>query len=187
LAIANDQPKYATAWSETNYAEGWRKSQISNGILIDIETNEIILRGLNLPCAPRWYGGKLWLLESGTGTLATVDLQSRQLQAIAKIPGYISGLSFTGNYAFVGVSSEKNIVSSSISQSAKQENCGIYIVNIKTGKMEGNITFSEPLAIAALLSLNNVRCPDITNPEEMLVSKSYALSDDALKDVFTVA
>jgi hypothetical protein len=36
-----------------------------------------------MPHSPRWYQNKLWVLESGNGTLATVDVDSGQLETVA--------------------------------------------------------------------------------------------------------
>ena len=39
---------------------------------MDVLTNEMISTGLSMPHSPRWYDGKLWVLESGAGSLAVV-------------------------------------------------------------------------------------------------------------------
>ena len=70
LAMVDGRPKYVTALGETDTAGGWRANKARGGILMDIESNEILLRGLSMPHSPRWYQGKLWLLESGEGSLA---------------------------------------------------------------------------------------------------------------------
>ena len=70
LAIVDGRPKYVTALGETDTLAGWRENKAKGGILMDIEANEILLRGLSMPHSPRWHQGKLWLLESGEGSLA---------------------------------------------------------------------------------------------------------------------
>ncbi len=77
IAMVDGRPKYVTALGETDTAGGWRANKAKGGILMDIESNEILLRGLSMPHSPRWYQGKLWLLESGEGSLAQVDLERR--------------------------------------------------------------------------------------------------------------
>ncbi|MGH2524877.1 MAG: TIGR03032 family protein, partial [Anaerolineales bacterium] len=67
LAMVEGRPKYVTALGETDTAGGWRANKRSGGLLMDIETDQILLRGLSMPHSPRWYQGKLWFLESGQG------------------------------------------------------------------------------------------------------------------------
>ena len=46
---------------------GWRANKKDGGILLDVPTNEVLVRGLSMPHSPRWYAGRLWVLESGDG------------------------------------------------------------------------------------------------------------------------
>jgi uncharacterized protein (TIGR03032 family) len=56
---------------------------------MDIENNnEILLRGLSMPHSPRWYQEKLWVLESGEGSVAQVDLARRTWRTVAQLPGF---------------------------------------------------------------------------------------------------
>jgi uncharacterized protein (TIGR03032 family) len=71
---------------------------------MDVETSDILLRGLSMPHSPRWYRGKLWILESGEGGLAVVDVERRTWQTVAQLPGFTRGLDFMGPLAFVGLS-----------------------------------------------------------------------------------
>ena len=48
-------------------------------LLDDRGLDRVILGGLSMPHSPRWYGGKLWVLESGKGTLAVADPASGRL------------------------------------------------------------------------------------------------------------
>ena len=41
--------------------------KIIKRIVIDVDSSEIVCEGLSMPHSPRWYAGKLWLLNSGTG------------------------------------------------------------------------------------------------------------------------
>jgi uncharacterized protein (TIGR03032 family) len=76
LAMVDGRPKYVTALSATDSAGGWRANKASGGLLMDIESNETLLRDLSMPHSPRWYNGQLYLLESGQGSLARVDLEA---------------------------------------------------------------------------------------------------------------
>src|SRR5262245_16293143 len=97
LGLLNGKPKWATALGETDSAGGWRENKKSGGILIDIESNEIIARNLSMPHSPRWHAGRLWLLESGTGSLGTVDVNSGRYETIVRLDGFTRGLEMVGN------------------------------------------------------------------------------------------
>ena len=64
----------------------------------------MITRGLSMPHSPRWYGGRLWVCESGAGTLGYIDPNTGKYEPIAEVPGFTRGLDFAGNLAFVGLS-----------------------------------------------------------------------------------
>src|SRR5437870_1975853 len=115
LAMVEGRPKYVTALGETDTAGGWRANKARGGILMDIETNEILLRGLSMPHSPRWYQGKLWVLESGEGSLASVDLKRRTWQRVAEVPGFTRGIDFLGSLAFIGLSQPAGDLQSGLS------------------------------------------------------------------------
>jgi uncharacterized protein (TIGR03032 family) len=70
LCMVAGKPKYVTALGATDTPGGWRANKARGGILMDVETNEVVLRGLSMPHSPRWYQDRLWVLESGEGSLA---------------------------------------------------------------------------------------------------------------------
>jgi hypothetical protein len=38
-----------------------------------VQTGEIVIGGLSMPHSPRLYGGRLWVLNSGTGELGWIE------------------------------------------------------------------------------------------------------------------
>ena len=46
LALVDGKPKYVTALGETDSVAGWRDDKATGGLLIDVESGEIVLRGL---------------------------------------------------------------------------------------------------------------------------------------------
>ena len=97
-------PRYVTALGETDAPAGWRANKARGGILMDVASGEVIARGLSMPHSPRWYGGRLWVCESGAGTLGFVDPDTGPVRAVAAVPGFTRGLDFAGGLAFVGLS-----------------------------------------------------------------------------------
>ena len=92
IGLIDGKPRWVTALGETNTAGGWRENKKSGGILIDMDSDEIVARGLSMPHSPRWHAGRLWLLESGTGSLGYVDLASGRFNPIVQLEGFTRGL-----------------------------------------------------------------------------------------------
>ena len=57
-----------------------------------------------MPHSPRWHAGRLWLLESGTGSLGFVDPATGKYEPIVHLDGFTRGLEMVGNLAFIGLS-----------------------------------------------------------------------------------
>ncbi len=103
LAMVEGRPKYVTAVSQTDVADGWRDRRRDGGCVIDVDSNKVVVEGLSMPHSPRWYKGRLWLLDSGTGYFGALDSKKNTFERIAFCPGYIRGLAFAGDYAVVGL------------------------------------------------------------------------------------
>ncbi len=190
FCLKNYQPKYATALGETDTAAGWRKNKANGGILIDIETNEILMRGLSMPHSPRWYQEQLWLLESGNGSLAKVDLNQRKLETVAKLPGFTRGIDLWENLAFIGLSQvRETAVFSGMPITQLQERiCGVWVVNILTGETVAFLRFEEGVQeIFSVAVLHNIRFPEITEWNQELLASSYVLPDEALAETIQPA
>ena len=185
FCLKNDLPKYVTALGETDTAAGWRKNKANGGILIDIETNEVLIRNLSMPHSPRWYQEQLWLLESGNGSLAKVDLNQRKLRTIAKLPGFTRGIDFWGNLAFIGLSQvRETAVFTGMPITQLQERiCGVWVVNILTGETIAFLRFEAGVQeIFSVAVLPNIRFPEIIEWDENLLASSYVLPDEALAE-----
>lgn len=187
LAVVGDRPKYVTALGETNEPRGWRGNKANGGILIDVETNEIICRGLSMPHSPRWYREKLWVLESGNGSLATVDLATGKLETVATFPGFTRGLVFAGNLAFIGLSQVRETAIFSglpLTDRLEERISGVWVVNIDTGKIVAYSRFDGSVReIFGVGLLPQTRFPEILPGEHEILDSSYALSDEVLKKI----
>lgn len=104
LAMVDGTATYATCVSRSDVANGWRDFRDNGGLLLHIPSNEIVASGLSMPHSPRWYRGRLWLHNSGTGEFGWVDLDNGCFVPVAFCPGYLRGLSFINDYAVVGLS-----------------------------------------------------------------------------------
>ena len=187
IAIVDGRAKYVTALGETDTPGGWRANKARGGILMDIESNEILLRGLSMPHSPRWYQGKLWILESGEGSLAAVDLDRRTWRTIAQVPGFTRGIDFVGPLAFIGLSQvRESAVFSGIPlvKRLRERTCGVWVVNIETGKTVGFLRFESGVQeIFAVQVLRGMRFPELMEWNDQRLAHSYVLPDEALADV----
>ncbi len=146
MAMQDGQPRYVTAVSKSDTIDGWRDRRADGGVVIDVETNEIICEGLSMPHSPRIYQDKLWVLNSGTGELGWIDFSvpdiAQRFRALAFCPGFVRGLSFHENFAFVGLSKPRyeRFEGLALDQTLKAKDaepwCGVQVINLTTGQCE---------------------------------------------------
>ena len=170
LAIAEGKPRYVTCLGETDTAGGWREKKATGGVVVDVQTSEVSLRGLSMPHSPRWHNGQLWVLNSGAGELWAVDVKSGKHTVVAALPGYLRGLSFMGPFALIGMCQirEKHIFGGlPVQQRHKKLLCGVAVVDLRTGQEAGIIEFTAGVQeLYEVLFLPNVRRPMILNLEK---------------------
>lgn len=149
------EPRYVTALGETDEPLGWRANKANGGILMDITTNEILVKGLSMPHSPRWHQEKLWLLESGKGALSYYDFKTKKVVEVAKLPGFTRGLTMLGDFAFIGLSKVRESATFSGLEITKlpKRVSGVWAVNIKTGKIVSYIEFTSGIDEVFAVSL----------------------------------
>lgn len=184
LAMRDGRVRYVTALGETNEPGGWRANKRNGGVLIDVPANEIIARGLSMPHSPRWYRDRLWLLESGDGSIGTVDLATGKYEAVARLPGFTRGLSFLGPLAFIGLSQVRESATFSgipLVERLEERTCGVWVVNIETGATVAFVKFEDALQeIFAVEVLPGISFPDVVNDDAELIGSSFVLPEEAL-------
>ncbi len=187
VAIIDGRPRFATALGETNDPQGWRANKAGGGVLIDIDSGESIVRGLSMPHSPRWYAGRMWVLESGRGTLATIDLAKGRVETMIELPGFTRGLAFAGPYAFVGLSQvrESNVFGGiPLTERLKERSCGVWVVDLRSSAVVAHVRFEDAVQeIFDVQMLRGVRHPELLEPDAELLRSSYVLPDAALAEV----
>jgi uncharacterized protein (TIGR03032 family) len=144
LALVEGRPRYVTALGETDTPGGWRPGKPHGGCLVDVGSGEILSRGLSMPHSPRWHGGKLWLLESGTGQLVQVDSNTGNRESIASLPGFTRGLAIRGPYTFVGLSKIRATSAMDgvpLARRREQLKCGVAAVDLRDGRVVSFLEF----------------------------------------------
>ena len=102
LAMVDGRPRYATASGNRHHgADGQKKA--TGGILMDVPSGEVCARAVDAALASL-AAGRLWVCESGAGTLGFIDPNTMKYEADRRVPGFTRGLDFAGNLAFVGLS-----------------------------------------------------------------------------------
>ena len=189
LALVDGRAKWVTALGESDTPGGWRENKKSGGVLIDVAANEVVLGGLSMPHSPRWHAGRLWLLESGTGSMGFVDLARGKYEPIVQLDGFTRGLEMVGTLAFIGLSQvRETAVFSGIQITERlqetERTCGVWVVDIQRGHVVAFLKFEEAVQeVFAIALLPGMRFPDLVNDDAELVGSSFVLPDAALRDV----
>ena len=142
MAVQNGKPKYVTCVSKSDVRDGWREHRSDGGVLIDVESNEIIVENLSMPHSPRLHDGRLWLLNSGRGEFGWVDIDEKVFHPIAFCPGFARGLSFAGKYAIIGLSEPRHGKTFSglplqerMQEKGEDARCGLCVIDTETGSI----------------------------------------------------
>lgn len=177
LAMVEGRPRYVTSLARTDTAGGWRAHKGTSGVIIDLTTGDVVAEELAMPHSPRWHDDRLWVLQSGTGTLSTVEPRTGAITDITSLPGFTRGLAFIGRYALVGLSQVRESVFADlpITQTAEERNCGVWIVDTATGAIVGMLKFDGVVQeIFDVALLPGTRWPTLT-PRGELSAHSYVV------------
>jgi uncharacterized protein (TIGR03032 family) len=167
LAMKDGRAAYVTAVHVSDVVDGWRDRRADGGVVIDVQRNETVAGGLSMPHSPRWYRGKLWLLNSGTGEFGHIELETGRFVSLAFCAGYMRGLSFQGDFALVGLSKpreNKTFSGLPLDEKLRSRNaearCGVQVIDLRTGdavhwlRLEGIVD-----ELYDVIPLPGVRCP----------------------------
>ena len=132
-----------------------------------------------MPHSPRWYDGRLWLLESGKGTIATADLATGKVETVAELPGFTRGLAFAGPFAFVGLSQvrETNIFGGlPLAERVSKRESGVWVVDVRSGQIVAFLRFEGMVQeIFDVQALPGVRYPELLDMASPLLNTSYMI------------
>jgi uncharacterized protein (TIGR03032 family) len=167
LALQDGRPRYVTAVSTSDVADGWRDRRQDGGCVMEVPSGRIVAQRLSMPHSPRVYRGQLWLLNSGTGMLGSIDPTSGSFVPLTFCPGYLRGLTFVGDYAVVGLSRPRHdktfaglALDQELARRGADARCGLLVIDLRTGdtvqwlRLEGMV--SELYDVVAL--------PHVTRP-----------------------
>lgn len=171
MAIADGRVRYVTAVSRSDILSGWRERRHEGGVLIDVETNQVITDRLSMPHSPRIWDGRLWALDSGRGWLIEVDPKTGDKRDVCFCPGFLRGLSIVDGHALVTVSKPRDgafhglELDDTLKAKDGEPWCGVLVIDIGAGaivewvRLEGHIT--ECFDVTAM---PGVTCPMSLGP-----------------------
>ena len=152
LAMRDGVPAYVIAVCKSDVVNGWRDRRAEGGCVIDVTTNSIVSEKLSMPHSPRLHQGRLWVLNSGTGRLGTVDTATGEFSPHTFCPGFLRGLAFHNGYALVGLSMPRDgsfaglALDGELQKRDAEPWCGVQIVELSSGnivewiRLEGDVT-----------------------------------------------
>jgi uncharacterized protein (TIGR03032 family) len=144
LAMADGRPRFVTALGTTDEPQGWRANKLRGGVLLEVESGEMILEGLAMPHSPRVVGDRLFLLNSASCELLEVDPQRRTSTVVGKLPGFARGLAASGDYLFIGLSQlrhDHRVFGDLPIARAEGLYCGIICFHVPSGSIAGELRY----------------------------------------------
>jgi uncharacterized protein (TIGR03032 family) len=145
MAMVNEMPRYVSMFGQTNTTKGWRTGVETNGLIMDINTNEVVVHSLPMPHSPRWFDGQLYCLLSATGQLIRIDIATGKYDVVTQLKGFVRGMAKRGDYLFIGLSKLRQNASvfRDLPITKDAIYCGVEIVHLPTGANVGNIRYQQ--------------------------------------------
>ena len=173
LAMEQGEAAYVTAVSRSDTIDGWRDRRTDGGVVVDVRRNQVICEGLSMPHSPRLHQGELWVLNAGTGDLGVVAMKDGKGRFEPRVfcPGFLRGLAFHGNYAFVGLSKpryqrfEGLALDSRLKERDSEPWCGLQVIDLSSGacvdwfRIDGDVAEIYDIAV-----LPEFACPMTLSP-----------------------
>jgi uncharacterized protein (TIGR03032 family) len=123
-----------------------------------------------MPHSPRWHAGRLWVLNSGSGHLGTVDPDTAAFEPRVFCPGFLRGLAFHNGYAIVGLSLPRDgsFAGLALDDELKKRDadpwCGVQIIDLATGDIVHWIRIENAITeLFDVIVLPGVRHPIATS------------------------
>lgn len=176
LELVDGRPAFVTSAGLSDQPGGWRQRRRGGGVVVSVPAGEVVADGLSMPCSPLLHGKALWLCCGGTGELVAVDLESGVVTPLVALPGFARGLAIRGRQAVVAVSRPpqgENFAGLPLDERLKgaeaSARCGIYIVDLASGRVEHSLTFAagspEIHALALLEGVGSAESVPFTGEE----------------------
>ena len=168
MVMENGKPKYVSCFNQGNTMQSWRQNVTKGGVIIDLDSNEVLAENLAMPHSPRIFNGELYVLLSATGELVKIDKNTGEKEVIVKLDSFVRGMDVCGEFVFIGLSKLRKNSSTfaSIANNFKENSAGIAIVHLPTGSLVGKLQYHTSVdEIYDVKILPNKIRPNIINPQ----------------------
>jgi len=186
VALVDGRPRYVTAVSCSDVIDGWRDRRADGGVVLSVPDGAVVASGLSMPHSPRWYRGRLWLHNSGTGQFGSVDPGTGRFEPLAFCPGYLRGLAFVGDHAVVGLSQPRHdktfgglALETELARRGADARCGLLVIDLRSGdtvhwlRVEGMVKELYDVAV-----LPEVRRPMVLGFKTDEIQRTIAVGDE---------
>ena len=142
-----------------------------------------------MPHSPRWYAGRLWVCESGTGGRSAPSTRTpagtrRWRRCRASRAGSTSPATSPSSGCR---RSARRAVFSGIpitERPLEERTCGVCVVDLQTGQVVALVRFEDAVQeVFAVQVLPGRRYPDLINDDTVRLDNSFVVPDDALAEV----
>ncbi len=183
LALENGRPAYVTMLGRSNEEKGWRPHKADGGLLMDVESNEVVTEGLSMPHSPRLVEGRLLVMNSGTGEVLEVDRHTGKTETITRLPGFLRGCSVFGQYLFVGLSKlrdQRIFGGLPLEEMNTPLQSGVAVVDMRSGNLVESLFYQNTVdEIYDVHVLPGMKMPGIIGLDERTQPDSLATPDRA--------
>jgi uncharacterized protein (TIGR03032 family) len=163
------EASYFTGFSDlTSGPKPWKAGYgpRGKGVVFSGRSREAIFRGLTCPHSARFHGGKLWLCDSGFGSVgyiddfASLDSGRTRYVEVARAPGFTRGLAFAGDMMFVGLSKViPQYEPYTPGLEPARTGCGIWAFRASTGEFLASLSWPAGYQIYDVQILHGVKRP----------------------------
>ena len=132
-----------------------------------------------MPHSPRWHDNRLWVLESGTGSVVLVDRATGQRETVAQLAGFARGMAMVGPWAFVGLSKIRPTSAMDGVPLATRRNelkCGIAVIDLRSGQTAAFLEFQTAVEeIFDVQILPGLRFPEVMGFQKDAINHTFVV------------
>jgi uncharacterized protein (TIGR03032 family) len=176
MAMLDGEPAYVSCFRQSDLEASWR-SDSSDGAIIDVRTQKVIVDGLSMPHSPTCWNGDVYFCESGEGYVSRWSPKTRSLERLFQLPGFPRGLRFYGPLLLVATSLARYsdiATSPAIADYFKKTECGIWIFNTQNMELIAKGIFNTGIEqIYDIEVLDGVKYPLLVEEDSALVEDVF--------------
>lgn len=147
LAMDDGQPKYVSLLGRSNVKQGWRENKLESGLIIDIQTGEVVADQLAMPHSPRVFNGQLFFLLSGVGEIYRYDPSTKKIYLYAEGEGFVRGMTQLGGYLIVALSTVRESSRSfgDLPVVGRNHRAGLLVYELESGAKVADFFWEEQI------------------------------------------